>query len=132
MAKQPRNVWEELTQITDEFRIMHARVNGETHAQAARTEVPHYSHKLQRQALERWNCKNLHDYKKMHASALRAIMYQIREHATQTDPKSHWFEQLIISHEMFRLMHEQTPGAPPLAEPMRDATTRAIPERQQP
>lgn len=129
MGKQPQNIQEEITQITDEFRVMHARINGETHTQASRAEGKHYSHKMQRQALTRWNCKTLDEYKAKHANALRATMFQIRDHATKADPTTHWYEQLIIAHEMFRLMHEQTPM---FDKHMRDATAPTVPQFQGP
>jgi len=126
MANQPRTIQEELTQITDEFRVMHARVNGQTHAQAARPKGRDHSHKLQRAALTRWNCQTLAQYKTVHAKALRATMFQIRDQATKTDPNTLWGQQLAATHELLRLMHEQTPTFGKNSEHMRDATVRQI------
>ena len=126
MTKAPHNAWDELMQIINEFRYMHARINGETRTQAAKGRGMPYSVKMESAALTRWNCQTPDEYKSVHPQALRTAMSQIRETAIKTVPNTRLGQQLIISHEYLRMMLELTLLPPEVVHiPTREEATKS-------
>ena len=105
MAKRRQTMWGDLRQLSDEFSVIYARVQGQTHAQAARAESPHWRAKMQKAALTRWGCKNIYEYAAQQPQILNTAMAELKQLGTQTNRHTASGQQLAFVHEMLRLMH---------------------------
>lgn len=123
MAKHQGNTWDDLIQLSDEFSVMYARVQGQTHSQAARAESPQWSVKMQKAALARWGCKNIYEYASQQPKILKTAMAELQQLGTQANQHTIWGQQLAFVHEKLRLMHTCLTESD---EHMRDATPRAV------